>query len=184
MNEEKKQRARENAKRYYQKNKEKILKRQKEYVKKRYREDEEFRKKVKEKNRNYVINNPEKAREIKRKSQYKYINKKRLSGELPLTQKMLIDNLQQENQQLKEQIQELSRMCELYGKSLYNADLKKAEERIEKAIEYIENYDVFKEFNFPLMKRDEENQIKSSIKYEFDTSIKKDLLSILKGEEK
>lgn len=112
MNEEKKIRARENAKRYYQKNKEKILKRQKEYAKKRYSEDEKFRNKIKEKNRNYVINNPEKAREIKRKSQYKYINKKRLSGELPLTQKMLIDNLQQENKQLKEQVKYLRRSCE------------------------------------------------------------------------
>ena len=116
MSEEaRKQRARENAKRYYQKNKEKVLKRQKEYVKKRYREDEEFRNKIKEKNRNYVINNPEKAREIKRKSQHKYINKKRLSGELPLTQKMLIDNLQQENARLKD--------------------------KIEKAVEYIEEND-------------------------------------------
>lgn len=55
-------------------------------------------------------------------------------------------------------------------------------DRIAKAIEYIEKYDVLKEYSFPLMKRDEENQIKSSIKYEFDTSIKKELLKILKGE--
>lgn len=112
MNEERKRRARENAKRYYQKNKEKILKRQKEYAKKRYREDEKFRNKIKEKNRNYVIKNPEKAREIKRKSQYKYINKKRLSGELPLTQKMLIDNLQQENQKLKDEIEWYKQQCD------------------------------------------------------------------------
>ena len=102
--EEIKQRQRENAKRYYQKNKEKILKRQREYVKKRYKEDEEFRNKIKEKNKNYVINNPEKAREIKRKSQYKYINKKRLNGELPMTQKMLIEKLEKENKELKERI--------------------------------------------------------------------------------
>ena len=57
------------------------------------------------------------------------------------------------------------------------------QQRIDKAIEYIENYDVFKEFSFPLMKRDEENQVKSSIKYQFDTSINKDLLEILKGDE-
>ena len=54
-------------------------------------------------------------------------------------------------------------------------------ERMFKAIEYIEKYDVFKEFSFPLMKRDEENQVKSSIEYEFDISIKKNLLEILKG---
>ena len=44
---------------------------------------------------------------------------------------------------------------------------------------YINKYDVFKEFSFPLMKRDEENQVKSSIDYEFQTSIKKSLLQIL-----
>lgn len=65
----------------------------------------------------------------------------------------LMKNLQQENQQLKSVIKEIR--------------------------EYINSYDVFKEFSFPLMKRDEENQIKSSIKYEFDTSIKKALLQIL-----
>ena len=50
-----------------------------------------------------------------------------------------IENLQQENKQLKEVIEEIS--------------------------EYINSYDVFKEFSFPLMKREEEN--------------KKDLLQIL-----
>ena len=115
MSEERKQRTRENAKRYYQKNKEKVLKRQKEYAKKRYREDEEFRNKVKEKNKNYVINNPEKAREIKRKSQYKYIKNKRLNGELPLTQKMLIEQLQQENQQLQNNWNELKKWLEEFS---------------------------------------------------------------------
>ena len=63
-------------------------------------------------------------------------------------------------------------------------ELTKYKERNENAIEYIKKYDVFKEFSFPLMKRDEENQVKSSIQYEFDTSIKKNLLEILedKGE--
>lgn len=118
--EEKKQRTRENAKRYYQKNKEKVLKRQKEYVKKRYKEDEEFRKKIKEKNKNYVINNPEKARAIKRKSQYKYIAKKRLNGELPLTQKMIIDKLQQENEQLKDRIDKAIKIIKSYNLGKYD----------------------------------------------------------------
>ena len=56
---------------------------------------------------------------------------------------------------------------------------KQLKEKINKAIEYINNYDVFKEYSFPTMKRYIENNIKSSIKYEFDTSIKKYLLSIL-----
>ena len=57
------------------------------------------------------------------------------------------------------------------------------QERINKVIELLENFDVFKEFSFPLMKRDEENQIKTSIKYEFDTTIKEPSLKILKGDE-
>lgn len=65
----------------------------------------------------------------------------------------------------------------------YEEELYTLKSRIDKAIEYVNNYDVFKEFSFPLMKREEENQIKTSIKYEFDTSIKKDLLEILKGKE-
>lgn len=55
------------------------------------------------------------------------------------------------------------------------------QERIEKAIEYINNFDVFKKFSFPLMKKWEENQVKSSIDYEFNDSLKKDLLKILNG---
>ncbi len=53
--------------------------------------------------------------------------------------------------------------------------------RNEKAIEYLEKYDVFKEFTFPLMKRDEENQVKSSIDYQFKKDLKKNLLNILQG---
>ena len=45
---------------------------------------------------------------------------------------------------------------------------------------YIDNYDVFKVFSFPLMKKWEENQVKSSIDYEFKTSLIKDLKDILK----
>ena len=43
----------------------------------------------------------------------------------------------------------------------------------------INNFDVFKEFTFPLMKREEENQVKSSIDYEWRKSIKEPLLKIL-----
>ena len=42
----------------------------------------------------------------------------------------LIIKLQKENEALK-------RMCEIYRKSLYNADLTKAEERINEAMAYI-----------------------------------------------
>lgn len=67
----------------------------------------------------------------------------------------------------------------------FENEVAQLKEVIEEVREYLENYDVFKEFSFPIMKRHEENQVKSSIKYEFDTSIKKELLQILdkvKGE--
>lgn len=87
-----------------------------------------------------------------------------------------IDRLQQENQRLKENNQS---MQELLVRTWGIADDYKS--RIEKAIEYIEKYDIFKEFNFPLMKRDEENQVKSSIDYQFKKDLKKNLLNKLQG---
>ena len=57
---------------------------------------------------------------------------------------------------------------------------KKQKEVIDKINNYIDNYDIFKVFSFPLMKRWEEEQVKSSIDYEFKTSLIKDLKDILK----
>ena len=57
---------------------------------------------------------------------------------------------------------------------------KEQKEVIDKINNYIDNYDIFKVFSFPLMKRWEEEQVKSSINYEFKTSLIKDLKYILK----
>ena len=57
---------------------------------------------------------------------------------------------------------------------------KKQKEVINKVNKYLNEYDVFKVFSFPLMKRWEEEQVKSSIDYEFKTSLVKDLKDILK----
>ncbi len=62
-----------------------------------------------------------------------------------------------------------------YKKGYYNQ-----KDVIDKINNYIDNYDVFKVFSFPLMKKWEENQVKSSINYEFKTSLIKDLKDILK----
>ena len=56
----------------------------------------------------------------------------------------------------------------------------KYKEVIDKIDKYINDYNVFEVFNFPLMKRWEEEQVKSSIDYEFKTSLIKDLKDILK----
>ena len=69
---EKKIKARENAKKYYQKHREKILARQKEYVRKRYQTDEEFRKRTLENHKRYENNNLERVKKIKRDAQKKY----------------------------------------------------------------------------------------------------------------
>ncbi len=53
------------------------------------------------------------------------------------------------------------------------------EEALEEIKRYIDNFDVFKEFSFPLMKRWEEKQVQSSIDYEFKTSIQKNILDII-----
>ena len=57
--------------------------------------------------------------------------------------------------------------------------VKKQKEIINKKNNYIAKYDIFKVFSFPLMKRWEEEQVKSSIDYEFKTSLIKDLKDIL-----
>lgn len=45
--------------------------------------------------------------------------------------------------------------------------------------EYIEKFSIDDKFTFPLMTRDEEEQIKSSIEYEFKDSLYKDILDII-----
>jgi hypothetical protein len=46
------------------------------------------------------------------------------------------------NQALLKENQELKKMVELYSKSLYNAELTKCKEVIDKAIEYIKSYKI------------------------------------------
>lgn len=71
-----------------------------------------------------------------------------------------IVRLRKENEQLKSQLQQ-------------------KENIIKEVREKVDNFDVFKEFTFPLMKRDEEQQVKSSIDYEWRKSIKEPILEIL-----
>lgn len=69
-----------------------------------------------------------------------------------------------------------------YKKGYFNLEQQnqKYKEVIDKINNYIDNYDIFKVFSFPLMKRWEEEQVKSSIDYEFKTSLIKDLKDIVK----
>ena len=61
----------------------------------------------------------------------------------------------------------------------WKEESQKQKEVIDKINNYIDNYDIFKVFSFPLMKRWEEEQVKSSIDYEFKSSLIKDLKDIL-----
>lgn len=100
-----------------------------------------------------------------------------------------ITNLQQENERLKDIVIEKDSQLKdmILQKTDYTAvnilemKLQDYKSKVEKAIEYIDNFSVDKSFSFPLMKRWEENQVKSSIDYEFQTTLYKDLLNILNG---
>ena len=127
MSEEmKKQKARENARRYYQKNKQKVLARQKEYVKKKYATDEEFRKKTYERSRKYVKNNIEKVRELKRKWANKHYKELREKGLLPPSKQEVIEDLQQKVEQLekirKKAIEFILQNCEIIRHEKENVD--------------------------------------------------------------
>ena len=89
----------------------------------------------------------------------------------------LIEQLQQENKILKA-INEQHR--KINGK--LREENQKYKEVIDKIDKYINDYNVFEVFSFPLMKRWEEEQVKSSIDYEFKISLIKDLKDILKGD--
>ena len=97
-----------------------------------------------------------------------------------------IEQLQQENKILKENYEMIyNENCILREKhNINDIDLldenKQLKEVIDKLDKYINDYNVFEVFSFPLMKRWEEEQVKSSINYEFKTSLIKDLKDILK----
>lgn len=91
-------------------------------------------------------------------------------------QQDLILKLQQENERLKDNAIHNDKVVD---KARWNEMIYKS--RCEKAVEYIKNFSVDKSFSFPLMKRWEENQVKASIDYEFNDTLKKDLLKILQN---
>ena len=67
---------------------------------------------------------------------------------------------------------------------LIEQEIERLNNIIKEVREKVDNFDVFKEFTFPLMKRDEEQQVKSSIDYEWRKSIKEPILEILDKENK
>ena len=69
-------------------------------------------------------------------------------------------------------------------KQYYIKEIERLNNIIKEEREKVDNFDVFKEFTFPLMKRDEEQQVKSSIDYEWRKSIKEPILEILDKENK
>lgn len=57
----------------------------------------------------------------------------------------------------------------------------RCERKIDKAIEYVNTHKPSDTISFPLMKKDEENQVKSCFDYEFREIYQKELLEILEG---
>lgn len=77
-----------------------------------------------------------------------------------------------------------SAICDLQLENFkFKEQLKEQKEIIDKVNNYLDNYDVFKVFSFPLMKKWEEQEVKSSIDYEFKKSLIKDLKEILEDKE-
>lgn len=103
--EEKKEIARERSKKYYYANKEKVLARQKKYRKDRLENaTPEELKKIKKGNYSRYSKYRSDHREKIAEYQRKYIARKRGLGEVPKTKDMIINELQQENQQLKDKL--------------------------------------------------------------------------------
>lgn len=75
ISEERKIKARERAKKYYQENKEKVLARQKAYIKRKYAEDENYREKCKERRKRYEENNKERVKILKREAQKRHYHR-------------------------------------------------------------------------------------------------------------
>ena len=119
--EEKKIKARENAKRYYQKNKEKILARQKEYARKRYHTDEEFRKKTLENHKRYEESNLERVKKIKREAQKKYYQKHKeyYHNYSKQWSKEKYNSLQKENEELRSVIEKIKKLVDQYSWNVY-----------------------------------------------------------------
>lgn len=95
-----------------------------------------------------------------------------------------IEKLKEQNKMLKEAVKEkviaTCNACEDYGicpHSYREFDLDNIIKELEKDFD---NFDVFKEFSFPLMKRWEEEQVKSSIDYEWRKAIKEPFLNKIK----
>lgn len=120
--------------------------------------------------------------------------------------KLLLDyitNLQAENEKLQEQFKDWKREIEKEKKhylcdrtdccgriknskkysSVYH-ELKDYKSRIDKATEYVNTHKPSDTISFPLMKKDEENQVKSCFDYEFREIYQKELLDILQGSDK
>lgn len=88
-----------------------------------------------------------------------------------------IDDLKEKNKKLELELELRKTAPKRKHAAIHRSnDLEEALEEIKR---YINNFDVFKEFSFPLMKRWEEKQVQSSIDYEFKTSIQKNILDII-----
>ena len=66
-----------------------------------------------------------------------------------------------------------------YYVGILEKEIERLHSIIKEVREKVDSFDVFKEFTFPLMKRDEEQQVKSSINYEWRKSVKEPILEIL-----
>lgn len=64
----------------------------------------------------------------------------------------------------------------------YIKELQQENKQLKEVLYEIRNIDIFKEFSFPLMKRWEEQQVLSSIDYQFKNTFIRKINEILKGD--
>lgn len=97
--------------------------------------------------------------------------------------KRITTYLQEENERLKEENKHIFANVNddqlLRSNAMNYAELQDYKTRNEKAIEYVNTHKPSDTISFPLMKKDEENQVKSCFDYEFREIYQKELLEIL-----
>lgn len=81
--------------------------------------------------------------------------------------------------------EELTLLVELECKRIQKDidDLKQENKKLKEILNEIKNIDIFKEFTFPLMKRWEEQQVLSSIDYQFKNTFIRKINELEKGDD-
>lgn len=124
----------------------------------------------------YITYLQEENKKIKNKLEDEKKNYKRITTYLQEENERLKDIVIEKDNQLKEMITQKTDYTQV---NILEMQLNDYKTRNEKAIEYVNTHKPSDTISFPLMKKDEENQVKSCFDYEFREIYQKELLEIL-----